>query len=194
MFELRAKDVKVVDDLVDTSLMQELFELGASPIWQYGWRSNVKVDKYFFWHAHFAGRGIDNRTSCLDELNARADLRCVYELWSLLENTILSGHEPLRIYANAHTYGTEGFCHTDNIDDENYYSTVFYAHAGWESNWGGELLFFDDMGDVTNSVAAKPGRIVSFPGSLIHKVASPSRTCAALRISYVFKTQFANGA
>ncbi|MNQ87347.1 hypothetical protein D3C85_1025660 [compost metagenome] len=152
------------------------------------------MDRHFFWHAHFAGHGITNCTSCLDELNSRADISPISRLWSFLADTILVGHEPIRVYANAHTYGAEGYCHTDNLDDENYFSTIFYAHAEWESNWGGELLFYNGDGDIIKAVSAKPGRIVSFPGSIMHKVGSPSRICNRLRVSYVFKTQLIIGA
>lgn len=193
MPDLRMKTIKVFDGLPGALLKEELFELATRPIWQYGWRSNIKVDKYFFWHAHFAGGGLTNRVSCLDELNSRTDLSSISRLWYLLVDTILSGHEPLRVYANAHTYGAEGYCHTDNLDDENYFSTIFYAHSEWEKKWGGELLFYDAEGDIIRAVPAKPGRVVSFPGSIIHKVASPSRTCANLRVSYVFKTQLIQG-
>ncbi|MBM2772021.1 2OG-Fe(II) oxygenase [Burkholderia territorii] len=185
-----AKEINVFDDLVPAHLRQSLSELVRGPIWQYGWRSNTRRDRFCFWHASFAGGGIESRANCEMELSKNAAAVPVYELWKLLSSGPLKGHEPLRVYANSHTYGVEGYVHTDNDDTENYFSTIYYAHQTWHKNWSGETLFFTRDGqDIVKAVYPSPGRIVSFPGSLPHAAHAPSRECAELRVSIVFKSQ-----
>lgn len=101
----------------------------------------------------------------------------------------LKMHEPLRVYANAHTYGVEGYVHRDSSDPVSYWTTVYFAHSRWNVNWGGELVFFDDSEDeIVHSVYPRPGRIIIFPGFLRHCARGVSRECPDLRISIVIKT------
>ncbi len=185
-----ANRIHTYDDLVPASLRQRLNDLVRRPIWQYGWRSNTRRDRFCFWHASFAGGGIESRTNCEAELAGNAGAAPVYELWKLLSGGPLKGHEPLRVYANSHTYGVEGYVHTDNDDTENYFSTIYYAHRIWHKNWCGETLFFARDGhEIVKAVYPRPGRVVSFPGAIPHAAHAPSRECAELRISIVIKTQ-----
>jgi len=182
--------VTVVDGFVSGELQASLLELLSRPIWAYGWKSSKTTNGFGFWHAHFAGGGKDCREACEDELAARLDCAPVQQLWHLLKQGPLAGHEPLRVYANAHTYGTEGYTHRDNSDKENYFTTVYYAHPEWTANWAGELVFYnDEKSEIVTSVYPKPGRLVSFHGSVFHAARAPSRDCAALRICLVIKTQ-----
>lgn len=179
----------IYDDLVPTALQEDLTAMVRRPIWEYGWRSNVRRDRFCFWHAHFAGKGIDSREDCEAQLKGRDDAQAFYALWSLLKEGPLRGHALLRAYANAHTYGVEGYVHTDNDDMENYFSTVYYAHPVWHPNWAGQTAFFSpDRCNVLRSVYPQPGRVVSFPGSIPHCAHGPSRDCAELRVSLVLKT------
>lgn len=185
-----AKTIAVHDDLVPAPLRERLSTLVKQPIWQYGWRSNTRRDRFCFWHANFAGGGIESRINCEEELRKNTQANAVYDLWKILSAGPLAGHEPLRVYANSHTYGVEGYVHTDNDDEENYFSTIYYAHPVWHKNWSGETLFFARDGqDILKAVYPRPGRIVSFPGAIPHAAHAPSRECAELRISIVIKTQ-----
>lgn len=182
--------VTVLDNLVPRSLQQRISALISGPIWQYGWRSNTRLDRFCFWHAHFAGGDQHSRASCEAELAAKPHLAPILELWKLLEKELLQGHEPLRIYANSHTYGVEGYVHTDNDDDQNYFSTLYYAHPVWHMNWCGDTVFYSRDGqDILRSVYPKPGRVLSFHGALPHCARAPSRECTELRVSVVIKTQ-----
>jgi len=183
------KDIHIFDDLVPNSLQEALTAMVSRPIWEYGWRSNVRRDRFCFWHAHFAGGNINSRKSCEDELMNRTDAKAFADLWNLLKQGPLQNHVPLRAYANSHTYGVEGYVHTDNDDTENYFSTIYYAHPVWNRNWSGETVFYAEDGrNILKSVYPHPGRLVSFPGSIPHCAHSPSRDCADLRISIVLKT------
>lgn len=133
---------------------------------------------------------MESRVNCESELASRPPFAPVMELWKIFEQGILQGHEPIRIYANSHTYGVEGYVHTDNDDDQNYFSTIYYAHPVWHMNWCGDTVFYTRDGqDIISSVYPKPGRTVSFHGAVPHCARAPSRDCTELRISVVIKTQ-----
>jgi SM-20-related protein len=162
----------------------------AQPIWRYGWRSDPRRNRFAYWHVHFAGGHGGSRRGCERELAAFPALRPIHRLWQRLSKSVLRGHEPVRVYANAHTYGVEGYVHVDNDDTENYFSTIYYAHERWNRNWAGETVFYSGQ-DIVCSVHPRPGRVVSFHGALPHCARAPSRECPELRVSVVFKTQLA---
>ena len=183
-------DVVVCDDFVPRDLQRRITALTQGPIWQYGWRSNSRRDRFCFWHAHFAGGDGKARVGCEDELLAKPELLPIHELWQILKAGPLKGHEPVRMYANGHTYGVEGYVHTDNDDTENYFTTVYYAHPVWHENWVGETVFYTrDRKDIIRSVFPRPGRMVSFHGAIPHAAHGPSRDCTELRTCVVIKTQ-----
>ncbi|MBN6150789.1 hypothetical protein JR065_10585 [Xanthomonas sp. AmX2] len=185
--------VNVVDDLVPDALQTEVLRLVRRPIWAYGWKSVKEHDRFGFWHAHFAGGDKSSRAGCLDELASNAQAQPIYELWKCLADTVLAGQEPIRVYANAHTYGVEGYVHTDSSDKDDYLTVVYYAHGVWHPNWSGETVFVvPETGDITHAVYPRPGRVAVFRGATPHVARSPSRECPELRITVVFKTQVAH--
>jgi SM-20-related protein len=185
-----ASEVLVDDALVPRGLQKRLAELTALPIWAYGWKSNPRKDRYSYWHAHFAGGGARNRRNCEAELASVPELAPVLDLWRRLNSGPLAGHEPLRVYANSHTFGVEGYVHADSRDTQNYFSTIYFAHPVWHHNWSGETVFYSrDRRDILTSVYPKPGRVVTFPGAMPHCARAPSRDCPELRITVVIKTQ-----
>jgi SM-20-related protein len=182
--------ILVQDDLVPVELQLQLGELIRQPIWSYGWRSNKGQDRYCFWHAHFAGGDGNSRRDCSHELESNRGASSVFALWKFLSAGLLRGHQPLRVYANSHTYGIEGYVHTDSTDEENYFTTLYYAHPVWRKNWSGELLFFErDSEEIIKAIYPRSGRIVSFPGAIPHMAHAPSRECPELRVSIVVKSQ-----
>lgn len=184
---LGANDVKIYDGIISTELASQLSSLAKKPIWQYGWRSNVQNDNYFFWHSHFAGGDTSSETDSAADLADRQGLQSVSTLWLQIEAAIGSSQKLLRAYANGHTYGTEGYAHKDS-SREDYLSSIYFAHDNWQQDWGGELLFYGENGEIIKSVAPLSGRIVIFPGCILHRASSPSRICPMLRVSFVFKS------
>lgn len=185
--------LEILDDVVPASLARSIADLLGQPIWKFGHQSNGSRDRFSFWSTKFAGGDGNSRVSCLGELSKSEAFAPILGLWEMLERTLLVGHEPLRVYANAHTYGSEGYVHVDNQDTENYFSTIYYAHPTWLANWAGDLAFYDvERCDTVASIFPKPGRVVSFPGYIPHCVRAPSRDCPEIRLSLVFKSQVAH--
>jgi SM-20-related protein len=182
-------EVDVFDDLVPETLRRDILRMVRRPIWAYGWKSVKEHDRYGFWHAHFAGGDEASRDDCEAALAANAGAAPINALWQLLSGTILKGHVPLRVYANGHTYGVEGYVHTDSEADD-YFTTIYYAHGVWDANWAGETVFLaGDPGDIVRAVLPAPGRLVMFCGATPHAARGVSRECPELRISVVIKTR-----
>jgi SM-20-related protein len=181
--------VRIFDQLIPADLQAQLAALVKRPIWAYGWKSNSEKDRYCFWHTHFAGGDLNSRVSCAEQLRTNPQAFAVSQLWDLLSKTVLVGHEPLRAYGNAHTFGTEGYIHVDNRDTDNYFSTIIYTNENWKAYWGGETMFYSlDEKDIIKAAAALPFRVVTFPGHIPHKANAPARDCPELRTAVVFKS------
>jgi SM-20-related protein len=190
-----ANEILVFDRLIPKSLRMRIETLLRGPIWQYGWKSDSERDAYAYWHVAVSGGDDRSRTSCEKDLGANHDFSAIGDLWHCLKDGHLKGHEPLRVYANGHTFGSEGYIHVDNADPHNYFTTLYYAHSEWHENWAGELVLYNLKRDATIGVVfPKPGRVVTFHGNLPHVARAPSRACPALRMSVVIKTQIARDA
>ena len=190
-----ADEILIDDRLVPRDLRGRIAELIKQPIWQYGWQSSGRRDRFCFWHVHFAGGDGRSRRNCEAELILRLQFAPIIHLWQLLKAGPLAGHVPLRAYANAHTFGVEGYVHTDSTDEENYFTTIYYAHPVWHQNWAGETVFYArDQSDIIGSAYPKPGRVVMFRGAVPHCARPPSRDCAELRVTVVIKTMLAASA
>ncbi|AJW98260.1 2OG-Fe(II) oxygenase [Burkholderia gladioli pv. gladioli] len=189
--DMNSSIVRQPRDLVPIRLQERIAQFTHGPIWQYGKRSSKAHDRYAFWCAHFAGGNAASRVSCEPELAENRSATAIYELWNVLKAGPLAGHEPLRVYANAHTYGVEGYVHTDSDDAENYFSTIYYAHPVWHRNWGGETVFYSrtEANAIIDTVYPEPGMAVTFPGAIPHCAKGPTRDCIDLRVTVVIKTQ-----
>ena len=180
----------IQDDLLGRHLFGRLSKFLAGPIWQYGHYSNSRRDRYCFWNARFAGGDGRSRESCDSELSSNPQNKVICEVWDVLKESILVGHEPLRVYANAHTFGVEGYVHQDSSDLTNYFTTIIFSHPVWHENWGGELLIFNQERTlIEEAIQAQPGRSVHFLGGRPHTARAVSRDCPNLRVSLVVKSQ-----
>lgn len=189
---------RVFDDFLPDERRAELYEYLMEPTWEWGWRSHRQTDQYRFWHKHFAGaRRADRRNKdgtvrdrgqdCAEELRGRAPL--IWCFWEDVSGLLLKGHKLVRCYANGLQYGSDGTIHTDSVVPTSF-TSVYYPHAVWEPNWGGETMFFDRAKrDVIGCSFPRPGRLVCFPGTVPHIARGVSRTCPLLRITLMFKTE-----
>jgi SM-20-related protein len=180
--------IRVMDDFVPASLRLELTSLTEHNIWRYGWKAADTQTKYGFWHSHFGGDNADKSSSCESELLDRPLMAPVVKLWHLVRDNLAQGQIPIRVYANAHTYGGDGHIHTD-CDQPGHFTALYYAHDKWDANWGGETIFLDGPdGEIIKAVLPRPGRLVFFPGNIHHAARSLSRECPTMRSVIVIKT------
>jgi len=187
--------IEVWDDAAPRDLQIRLAGLMDLNIWRYGWKASREQTAYGFWHSHFGGDDNDAAiTDCEHDLVGRPLVSPVLELWRMLQAGPLLGHVPVRVYANAHTYGGDGHLHRDQTAP-GHFTTIYYAHTEWHPNWAGETVFFNEAGDeIVKAVFPKPGRLVHFPGNIQHAARSPGRECPALRSVVVFKSRLVDAA
>ena len=89
-----------------------------------------------------------------------------------------------RVHCNNHPYGDMQFSHTDLVPGV---TSLYFANAEWPDEWQGETIFYDRSGEPRYAVAPRPGRVVIFPGDLLHRGGVPSRACKVARLSLAFK-------
>lgn len=192
--ELGRRGFTVNDDLL-TDEQRDAIDQTLQGGWTYGWKSDVN-DHYAFWHRHFAGNLNPDNThagrgqakyDCAAEL--QRTVPGIYALWFGLQHTLLTGHTLVRCYANGGPYGAEGSIHTDSAAS-NSYTTIYYPHAEWHPNWGGETVLFNaDRTDITAAIYPRPGRLFTFRGTIPHVGRGVSRVCPKLRVTLMFKTE-----
>jgi hypothetical protein len=91
----------------------------------------------------------------------------------------------LRCYINAHTYGIEGYPHTDSFREHDK-TIVIYLNPEWSRDWGGETLVYD--GDtIVHAGLPKFNSAVVFNGNQVHCARGVTRTCPEVRYTLMFK-------
>jgi Rps23 Pro-64 3,4-dihydroxylase Tpa1-like proline 4-hydroxylase len=167
------------------SALQDFFQTHV--FWTYGWQSNKDKTPFGHWNHDFLKTSRTNEEDHEYLLLSDPGLAPIRELWLRLKEDHLHGHALVRCYANAHTFGIEGYPHTDSRKPGNY-TTIFYVNPIWKPEWAGETVFLNDLGDISSAVLPKPGRAVIFDGRITHAARALSRVCPALRVTLMFKT------
>ncbi|MFT7621748.1 MAG: hypothetical protein ACI9WU_000913 [Myxococcota bacterium] len=97
------------------------------------------------------------------------------------------GHEALpieRVYVTTALFGDFQHVHQDG----HVWTVLFFANARWHTDWGGELLLYqDEDATIATAVAPRPGRVVIFDGMLKHRAGVPSKYCPEPRIILAVK-------
>lgn len=88
-----------------------------------------------------------------------------------------------RGFCNAFQYGDATFTHRDERKSGKGISMLCFLNTEWDSNWGGELLFFDEEYEAKITVSPKPGRVVAFMNDTLHRPGLPHRTCPEMRVT-----------
>jgi SM-20-related protein len=186
-----------LDNVLDEPRRNAIWNFLSDGGWKFGWKSDPKNDPYAFWHRHFAGNqfpdhydkgGKERPYDCAAELSRSAPL--LHEFWTKLADKSLPGHRLTRCYANGQPFGSEGSIHTDSVSDRSR-TVIYYPHATWHPNWGGETVFFNqDRTDIVASIFPRPNRLVIFAGDIPHVARGLSRTCPIMRITLMFKSEW----
>ena len=89
-----------------------------------------------------------------------------------------------RVHCNNQPYGD---LQRPHVDIPQGVTALYFANAEWQRDWQGELIFYDRNDEPLQAVAPRPGRVVIFPGDLLHRGGVPSRVCFQPRLSVAFK-------
>lgn len=168
----------------------ELTNFFAQPIWRFGHMSLQRQTG--LGNSYFDRMFVDGSINKMDE-DKTEELKnsntLISRLWNeLKESPICYGHSLIRAYANAHTYGIEGFPHKD-AEDRNNFTTMIYCNTEWKKEWGGETVFWAADGTTRRAVTPTPFKIIQFRGDMLHASRPVTRDCKALRVTLMFKTK-----
>ncbi len=87
-----------------------------------------------------------------------------------------------RIHVNCIPYGDYLSNHKDGEPGLSL-TGLYYGNAQWLQQWGGEFIICDSRGESLYAVEPKPGRLVLFPGGILHRAGAPSRACYMHRLT-----------
>ena len=110
---------------------------------------------------------------------------------SVVTKLIGENYNMLHSYINKASSSTPSYIHTDCTANTEGSKTVLVSfNAEWHYNWGGELLFYDELfNEVVHGVAFKPNRIIEFDGRIPHVAKSPSSLATQERFQYAIKME-----
>ena len=86
-------------------------------------------------------------------------------------------YPPYRVYTNYASFGDTLLTHVDAVPDARELTALWFLCEQWDTEWGGETLFYDDAGDAQIAVSPKPGRLLLFDGAIRHAGKPPNRNC-----------------
>lgn len=92
-------------------------------------------------------------------------------------------YRPQRAYINHSVYGDTYHMHRDFSA----VTVLYYANLAWETDWGGETIYFDDDNDAQAVVSPLPGRMVIARGAILHRGTVPTRDCKHARLTIAYK-------
>jgi len=113
-------------------------------------------------------------------------------LWQATERAVLQMRPgerflPYRVYTNYAAFGDVLLTHDDAPEGEREVTALWYLCERWDTEWGGETLFFDDNGDAEIAVSPRPARLLLFDGAIRHVGKPPNRNCPVARYTFAIK-------
>lgn len=160
-------------------LLKDLQQVIDTVPWRHGWHSD-RNKPYSHWNHDFAQAGSLNGLDVSDRLQGT-----VLTAWQYLQANYLGSQRLLRCYANSHTYGVEGYPHTDSRRQDDY-TMVIYMTPDWQRDWAGETVIYQGW-DITHAELPRYNHGIIFPGREVHCARSVSRICPAQRITLMYK-------
>lgn len=100
----------------------------------------------------------------------------------------------LRAYVNSSIYGDSYYVHRDCPENESHVTALYYANLEWQTDWGGETIYYNDDYDAELVVSPRPGRVVVARGAILHRGTVPTRTCYEERLTLAYKLNSGQGA
>jgi hypothetical protein len=98
---------------------------------------------------------------------------------------------PYRVYTNYSSFGDTLLTHVDAAGAVPELTALWYLCERWDTEWGGETLFYDEAGDAQIAVSPKPARLLLFDGAIRHAGKPPNRNCPVARYTFAIKLRAA---
>jgi hypothetical protein len=117
-------------------------------------------------------------------------------LWQATEQAVSLARpnqhfRPYRVYTNYSSYGDMLLTHVDAVPGARELTALWYLCESWDTEWGGETLFYDDAGDAQIAVSPRPARLLLFDGAIRHAGKPPNRNCPVARYTFAIKLRAA---
>lgn len=94
---------------------------------------------------------------------------------------------PYRCYTNFASFGDVLLTHVDALPNTRELTALWFLCERWDTEWGGETLFYDANGDAQLAVSPKPARLLLFDGAIRHAGKPPNRNCPVGRYTFAIK-------
>lgn len=173
------KSIRQIETLFPADLANKLEAYVANAPYKYGWPSNKNIG-YSHWNYSIVKGGALNGLEVADKLPP-----LLAEAWEHLQKHYLGEQTLIRCYTNAHTFGVEGYPHTDSIREHDH-TVVVYMNREWKREWGGETMLYDGY-NIVHAELPKFNKGLVFKGNQYHTARSVSRICPELRRTLMFK-------
>jgi hypothetical protein len=168
-----------IKNILPDLMFIEVSNLIAQAKWKYGWRSSRQMG-FGHWNFDYAGADAKN---CLDVSKELDPL--LADTWEYLKKEYFPDSDLLRCYTNSHTFGVEGYPHTDSTRAGDR-TVVIYINKKWEREWGGETTLY--LGDeIEHAELPRANNGLVFDGKQLHCARGLTRICPAQRITLMFK-------
>lgn len=92
-----------------------------------------------------------------------------------------------RAYVNSSVYGDAYYTHRDCSAHRNHVTVLYYVDPGWQADWGGETIFYDEDHEPQLVVTPRAGRVVISRGAILHRGTVPTRACPEERHTIAYK-------
>ena len=165
-----SKDIVTYDNMFSVHDCMKIYECMSDSNWRFGHGSVVKNDRlvgFPFWRMDLKENEFFSRY-----------------LLNMIEEKTNQHYELYDVYANGHTFGTNGSFHRDWHDQQGR-TFLFYANASWSVEWGGKTVF--DFGGEYHFHLPKPNSAILFPGLIPHAAEGTSRLFTGLRTTIAWK-------
>jgi SM-20-related protein len=96
-------------------------------------------------------------------------------------------YRPYRAYTNYASFGDQLFTHVDALPTARELTALWFLCESWDTEWGGETLFYDSSGDARLAVSPRPARLLVFDGAIRHAGRPPNRNCNVARFTLAIK-------
>jgi hypothetical protein len=171
--------LKQIPQVFPEALLESVSRHISTVPWRYGWPSDRNI-QYTHWNYDFTTAPVYNGLDISDQLPPP-----ISTAWAYIQTQFLGDQTLLRCYANSHTYGVEGYPHTDSRRDADN-TLVVYMNPIWRRDWGGETMVYDGY-NIVHAELPKYNRGLLFPGAQMHQARAVTRICPAQRITLMFK-------
>jgi hypothetical protein len=191
-------DAKVVygraqtfDGLVPQPLFRQLLAIVPRIRWQFGWNTSQNRQSRY-WHYEIGGGALEN----VDDISGAVASHPVRAFGAYLDwlraTLVPDDTKVLRFYLNGHTFGTDGWPHTDTERREEL-TAILYLAADWKPEWCGETVVFDKQGEIEAAVLPRANRLLVFPSDRLHAPRPLSKAFPGIRVVLVAKLGAARG-